>query len=259
MADKDHWFLFVLIIYSLWRELDKETGGLFPGSALLRGGLLGIFLLWIFNIGNTKRTDNELKNETYPEKTNNSAKVWLFVIGVVILVIWLAPDQENKNTLPVSAAATQSTQAQTQQSTPSSTNSDNDIALRANDLRNQGRYTESLPLVLQLAEQNNVSWQRLAGTMYAEGLGVYQDINQAFYWYKKAAEQGDADAIAALKKLSKEKNETLYQVQRQPAQTQETKPSSVKKIKRANKNRGDLRNCLSLGSNEAIAQCVGKN
>ena len=37
-------FLFVLIIYSLWREVDKETGGLFPGSALLRGALAFISL-----------------------------------------------------------------------------------------------------------------------------------------------------------------------------------------------------------------------
>jgi len=34
--------------------------------------------------------------------------------------------------------------------------------------------------------------------MYEDGLGVPQDYNKAIYWYKKAAEQGDAQAKANL-------------------------------------------------------------
>jgi TPR repeat protein len=39
------------------------------------------------------------------------------------------------------------------------------------------------------------------GNMYNYGKGVIQDYNQAVYWYRKAAEQGNVDAIAALKQL----------------------------------------------------------
>jgi tetratricopeptide (TPR) repeat protein len=148
-----------------------------------------------------------------------------------------------------------------QQPTALSTDSDQDIFERANNLYGQGKYSEALPLYQQLARYSGA--QISLGGMYESGNGVTKDYNQAIYWYRKAAEQGDEnekDARAALNKLiSLEKNKTPYQVQTQPVQTQQTKPSSVKKIKKANKNRGDLRNCLSLGSNKAIAQCVGEN
>jgi len=40
--------------------------------------------------------------------------------------------------------------------------------------------------------------------MYANGLGIPQDYNKAVYWYKKAAEQGDAAAKANLEYLESE-------------------------------------------------------
>ncbi|WP_317451634.1 tetratricopeptide repeat protein [Methylobacter psychrophilus] len=148
-----------------------------------------------------------------------------------------------------------------QQPTALSTDSDQDIFERANNLYGQGKYAEALPIYQQLARYSGA--QISLGGMYESGNGVTKDFNQAIYWYRKAAEQGDEnekDARAALNKLiSTEKNKTLYQVQTQPVQAPQTKPSSVKKIKKAHKNRGDLRDCLSLGSNEAIAQCAGQN
>jgi TPR repeat protein len=30
--------------------------------------------------------------------------------------------------------------------------------------------------------------------MYEKGIGVKENINQAIYWYKESAEQGDQDA-----------------------------------------------------------------
>jgi TPR repeat protein len=185
-------FLFVLLIYSLWREVDKETGGLFPGSALLRGALVFISLSWIVKISNAKSIDKELKSETYPEKTNNSAKVWLLVIGTVILAIWLAPDQENKNTLPVSAVQTQPAQAQ--QATLLNANSAQDMFNRANDLYNQGQYAEAFPTFRQLAEQGQPNAQNNLGWMYFNGQIVTQDNKRAVYWYRKAAEQEYATA-----------------------------------------------------------------
>jgi hypothetical protein len=261
-----------------------------PHSPILKNLLLVISIRWIIKFSNEKSVDKELKSETHPKKNNISNMEWLFIIIVVVVSIWASMNKENKNTLPVSTTPTIPIQVQVQtqpvqapQSTTSSTNSANDIALHAN-------------LVLQLAEQNHVSWQLRLGYMYNQGQGAAQDNNLAFYWYKKAAEQGDSDgqynlgylyetglgvvqdysqaaywykkaaeqgnanAKAALEKvLGKEKMAVPYQVQTQPVQTQQTKPSIVKKIKKANKNRGDLRYCLSLGSNEAIAQCAGQN
>ena len=64
----------------------------------------------------------------------------------------------------------------------------------ANDLYNQGRYEESLPLFQQLAEQGNAAAENNLGVMYHNGQGVQQDYQQALLWYRKAAEQGDATA-----------------------------------------------------------------
>jgi TPR repeat protein len=40
--------------------------------------------------------------------------------------------------------------------------------------------------------------QYYLGLRYFEGNGVAQDYRQAVYWFRKAVEQGDADAIGAL-------------------------------------------------------------
>ena len=37
--------------------------------------------------------------------------------------------------------------------------------------------------------------------MYENGNGIEKDMNQAIYWYKKSAEQGDEDAQNKLKEL----------------------------------------------------------
>jgi len=83
----------------------------------------------------------------------------------------------------------QSQPAQAHQVTPSSTNGANDMFQRANDLYNQGRYAEALPLYQQLARYSGA--QIRLGGMYESGNGVTKDYNQAIYWYRKAAEQGD--------------------------------------------------------------------
>jgi tetratricopeptide (TPR) repeat protein len=188
----------------------------------------------------------------------------LGTVAVVGLTYWLGSTAINiQQPTPSSTNIQLPTPSSTniQQPTALSTDSDQDIFERANNLYGQGKYAEALPLYQQLARYSGA--QISLGGMYESGNGVTKDYNQAIYLYRKAAEQGDEnekDARAALNKLiSTEKNETLYQVQTQPIQAQQTKPSSVKKIKKAHKNRGDLRDCLSLGSNEAIAQCAGQN
>ena len=43
------------------------------------------------------------------------------------------------------------------------------------------------------AEQGNTNAQNNLGSMYEKGEGVLKDLNQAAFWYSKAAEQGDSD------------------------------------------------------------------
>ena len=237
-----------LVIYATWKNYDRINGGGFVGG-FLRGaiifGLLTALWRWVKS-GNKPKISTE-PNQQNPElKSGNysDSKEWLLWIGAIIVVIWLYSKSSNQITYPYSSSpAVINSTPSVGQATPSVTNSANDIAIRANDLLNQGRYAESLPLVLQLAEQNYVSWQLHLGYMYNQGLGVTQNNKLAFYWYKKAAEQGDSDgqydlgylyetglgsvqdysqatywymkaaeqgntdAIVALKKLSKEKNE----------------------------------------------------
>ncbi|MBK8817335.1 MAG: SEL1-like repeat protein [Methylococcaceae bacterium] len=69
------------------------------------------------------------------------------------------------------------------------------ISQQANELYKQGRYGEAIPFVIQLAEKNNASWQRLLGEMYQVGQGVTQNYNLASFWYNKAIENEDVAAL----------------------------------------------------------------
>jgi TPR repeat protein len=52
------------------------------------------------------------------------------------------------------------------------------------------------------AEQGDADGQFNLGFMYAKGQGVTQDQAEAVRWYRKAAEQGDAVAKRELVKLN---------------------------------------------------------
>lgn len=53
--------------------------------------------------------------------------------------------------------------------------------------------------LLVLAEGDNTMAQRTLGKRYASGIeGVTQDLNQAVFWYTKAADKGDAEALQYL-------------------------------------------------------------
>jgi TPR repeat protein len=58
----------------------------------------------------------------------------------------------------------------------------------------KGDYATELQILRPLAEQGNALAQLGLGVMYANGQGVPQDYGQAVVWYRKAADQGDADA-----------------------------------------------------------------
>lgn len=54
------------------------------------------------------------------------------------------------------------------------------------------------------AQYGNDSAQNALGDCYEKGIGVKEiDIEKAKYWYGKAADQGNEDAIESLKRLEK--------------------------------------------------------
>ena len=55
-------------------------------------------------------------------------------------------------------------------------------------------YAQAVQWYRKAAEQGLANAQSNLGVMYKEGRGVRQDDAQAVQWYRKAAEQGDAQA-----------------------------------------------------------------
>ena len=68
-------------------------------------------------------------------------------------------------------------------------------------------YVEALKWYRKATEQGLAEAQSNLGMMYYHGEGVPKDMAEATKWYRKAAEQGDADAMEWLKKNAKEKSE----------------------------------------------------
>jgi uncharacterized protein len=58
----------------------------------------------------------------------------------------------------------------------------------------KGDYATALALIRPLAEESNVAAQFNLGVMYQLSHGVPQDNEAAVSWYRKAAEQGLAEA-----------------------------------------------------------------
>jgi TPR repeat protein len=57
-----------------------------------------------------------------------------------------------------------------------------------------GDYAEAAKWFRKAAEQGDADARYILGNMYYFGEGVTQDYAEAVKWYRKAAEQGDADA-----------------------------------------------------------------
>jgi len=55
-------------------------------------------------------------------------------------------------------------------------------------------YAEAMKWFRKAAEQGDAQAQRNLGIMYHGGQGVSQDYGEAMKWFRKAAEQGDAQA-----------------------------------------------------------------
>lgn len=59
-------------------------------------------------------------------------------------------------------------------------------------------YSKAFYWHKKAAEQGYASSQYFLGTAYADGKGVRQDYSKAVYWFKKAAEQNDSSAQFSL-------------------------------------------------------------
>jgi TPR repeat protein len=64
-----------------------------------------------------------------------------------------------------------------------------------------GDYAEAVKWWRKAAEQGNAQAQHNLGLMYDEGEGVTQDYAEAVKWYRKAAEQGDVEAQVILGRM----------------------------------------------------------
>ena len=60
------------------------------------------------------------------------------------------------------------------------------------DAAKKGNFETALKEWRPLAEQGDSYAQYNLGLMYDYGLGVIEDDTQAVYWFRKAAEQGEA-------------------------------------------------------------------
>ena len=57
-------------------------------------------------------------------------------------------------------------------------------------------YTEALKWYRKAADQGNADAQAMVGAFYYLGKGVPKDAAEAHKWYRKAADQGDAMGLA---------------------------------------------------------------
>ncbi len=79
-----------------------------------------------------------------------------------------------------------------------------DMFEMANSFYNQKKYKKAFELLKKLAEQGDSQAQYNLGAMYENGEGTEENIEQAKYWYKKSADQGNEDAKEALKELEQQ-------------------------------------------------------
>lgn len=84
--------------------------------------------------------------------------------------------------------------------------SDEDRYHDAIEAYQEGNYFKTYNLMTRLANDENVDAQAMLASLYFEGKGVDADKEQAIFWYQKAAEHGNAEAIAFI-----ENNKTAFQ------------------------------------------------
>jgi uncharacterized protein len=71
---------------------------------------------------------------------------------------------------------------------------DDEIFDQAQKLYESGDFTSAFPLYIDLARRGRVGCQRFVGWMYFLGEGTAQDLDEAYKWFRKAADNGDREA-----------------------------------------------------------------
>ena len=79
---------------------------------------------------------------------------------------------------------------------------------------------------LAMAEKGDTRAQYFLGEMHEQGLGTKQDVDEAFKWYAKAAEQGDPWAKRKLANRKEIMDEIKQQQETEPLGNAESPPAS---------------------------------
>jgi len=69
---------------------------------------------------------------------------------------------------------------------------------RAEELCSKAQHADAAAVFRALAEQNDLQAQWRLGQLYERGEGVLQSFVEAANWFRRAAEQGSAPAMARL-------------------------------------------------------------
>ena len=68
-------------------------------------------------------------------------------------------------------------------------------------LASTGSYDKAIPLLRKAADAGYASAQTFVGSLYRDGTGVDRDFGQAMSWYRKAASQGDQQALSEIRQM----------------------------------------------------------
>lgn len=95
-----------------------------------------------------------------------------------------------------------STEAEAPAEKPVNEMSDEEMYQKGMELYCAGDNKKALSLFEKAAEQGNADAQYRCCMMYKNGIGTEEDYVEAFYWLKKAAEQGQTDALRVLVEMA---------------------------------------------------------
>lgn len=104
--------------------------------------------------------------------------------------------------------------------------------LKGDAAYDKGYYTEASEFYKKAAEQGNAEAQNRLGLMYHNGEGVQQDYAEAEKWFRKSANQGNEEAKLNLHYSYNKENDgrsTVADVQ-QKVPTETVKKTTVKKV-----------------------------
>lgn len=117
-------------------------------------------------------------------------------------------------------------------------------------------YSHAIKWFAKSAEQGHIRAQVQLGICYAQGLGINQSEDKAYYWWLKAAEEGDENAISFVKSM---------QTQRAFAQYKKDGETALSFLKQKLEHKADIKyrliirfvNLKNLSTLSAIKKVLG--